>query len=304
MDLYQQLVDGLHGVSGKHPGFRAAHARGVCAEGTFRATAEAAGLSRAEHLQGGEVPVVVRFSNGSGDPHAPDGTRDGRGMAVKFRLADGSSTDLVGLTMPMFFVRTPADFLEFLAARRPDPATGAPDMAAIGAFLEKHPEALPGIQLALTLDFPASYVTCRYFGVHTFVFESPDGHRQPFRYHWEPAGGVETITEEDAKSRADRYLSDELAERLAKGPTSFALRVTLPDDGDPLDDPTQVWPDGRKQVEAGRLDVTGVVADQADADRLIFDPTRLIDGVALSDDPIVPARSGAYGVSYGHRTSN
>src|SRR3954464_7213626 len=166
-DLSEQLVDALNAVSGMHAGFRAAHARGVVTSGTFRATAEAARYTRAPHLQGNEIPVVARFSNGSGDPTAADHTRDGRGLAIKLRLPDGSSTDMVGLTMPMFFVRTPEDFLEFLAARKPDHVTGAPDMAAVGAFLEKHPETLPAVQFALTAELPASYATSTYYSVHT-----------------------------------------------------------------------------------------------------------------------------------------
>lgn len=302
MDLSEQLVEALQAVSGAHAGFRAAHARGICAEGSFRATPDAAGLSRAAHLLGDEVPVVVRFSNGSGDPHTADAARDGRGMAVRFRLADGASTDMVGLTMPMFFVRTPDDFLGFLAARRPDPATGAPDPAAILAWVQEHPETLPAIEFALSAPATASYLSCRYYGVHTFILEDATGRQQPFRYHWEPDGGVTNISDDDATARTDRYLTDELIERLASGPAGFTLWWTLPDPGDPLDDPTVVWPDGRNQLVAGRLELTGLVADQsAGCDRLIFDPTRVIDGVACSADPILPARSGAYGVSYSRR---
>jgi catalase len=302
-DLSEQLVDALNAVSGVHPDHRAAHARGVVATGTFRANNTAAKLSRAVHLQGAELPVELRFSNGSGDPTAPDHTRDGRGMAIKIRLPDGTSTDMVSLTMPIFFVRTPADFLEFLAARRPDPATGAPDMAAVGVFLEKHPETLPAVQFALSAELPASYATCTYYGVHTFVFEDADGNRQPFRYHWAPAAGVHTITDEDAVAKGERYLAEELADRLQREPVRFTLGATLPSDGDPLDDPTALWPDGREQVELGELQVTALMADEAAGDRMIWDPNRVVDGVLCSADPILAARGGAYGVSYSRRTS-
>src|SRR3954468_13401209 len=245
--ISEQLVDALNRVSGAHAGFRAAHARGVVAHGAFRANGEAGAYTRATHFQGDEIPVVARFSNGSGDPTAADHTRDGRGLAIKLRLPDGSSTDMVGLTMPMFFVRTPEDFLEFLAPRKPDPVTGAPDMAAVGAFLEKHPETLPAVQFALSADLPASYATSTYYGVHTFVLEGPDGARRPFRYHWAPAAGVHTISDEDAQARGERYLADELRERLGTGPVEFTLWWTFPDENDPLDDPTQLWPDARPQ---------------------------------------------------------
>jgi catalase len=302
-NLAEQLVDALNTASGRHPGFRAAHARGIVASGTFRATPAAAGLSRAGHLQGDEIPVVARFSNGSGDPGAADFTRDGRGLAIKFRLPDGSSTDMVGLTMPMFFVRTPEDFLGFLAARRPDPATGGPDLAAVGAWLEAHPETLPGVQFALSAELPASYATATYHGVHTFVLESADGVRQPFRYHWSPDAGVQSISDADAQARGEHYLSDEITQRLSREPIDFSLWWTLPDDNDPLDDPTQVWPEDRAQVEAGRLRITSLLADQGEGDRMIWDPNNVVDGVECSADPILAARGGAYGVSYTRRTS-
>src|SRR4051794_35173170 len=123
----QELVDALSGVYGRHDGHRAAHAKGTLCAGTFTATPEAAALSRAQHLSGEPVRAHVRFSNGSGDPAAHDGTRDGRGMAVKLYL-DGATTDFVGVTLPVFFVRSVEDFLEFNRVRRPDPATGAPNM--------------------------------------------------------------------------------------------------------------------------------------------------------------------------------
>jgi catalase len=303
-NISEQLVDALNRVSGAHAGFRAAHARGVVAHGSFRANAEAALYTRAAHFTGNEIPVVVRFSNGSGNPAAPDHTRDGRGLAIKFRLPDGSSADMVSLTVPMFFVRTPEDFLGFLAARVPDPATGAPDMAAIGAWLEAHPETLPAVQFALSAELPESYATCTYYGVHTFVFENAGGKTQPFRYHWAPAAGVHTISDEDAVAKGDRYLADELATRLQAGPVEFALWLTFPGDGDPLDDPTQLWPEGRQHVEVGSLSINELAGDQAEVDRMIWDPNRVVDGVACSDDPILHARGGAYGVSYDRRTTS
>jgi catalase len=211
---------------------------------------------------------------------------------------------MVGLTMPMFFVRTPEDFLGFLAARRPDPATGAPDLAAVGAWLETHPETVPAVQFALSAELPASYAASTYYGVHTFVLENAAGTRQPVRYHWAPDAGVQTIGDDDAKARGERYLAEELAQRLAREPVGFTLWWTFPDDGDPLDDPTQLWPPERRQVQAGRLQITQLAADQAEADRMIWDPNRVVDGFACSADPILAARGGAYGVSYSRRTSS
>jgi len=75
-------------------------------------------LTTAAHMSGESVPVTVRFSNGSGNPHAADYAQEGRGMAIKFYLPDGSRTDVVAIDQPCFFARTPEDFLEFVSAFR------------------------------------------------------------------------------------------------------------------------------------------------------------------------------------------
>src|SRR5690348_18499504 len=95
--LEVQIVDALNKAFGRHPGFRANHAKGIVVEGSFKASPEAAGLSRAALFSGGTIPVTVRFSNSTGVPNLPDGSDDANphGMAVKFHLPDGSDTDIV-----------------------------------------------------------------------------------------------------------------------------------------------------------------------------------------------------------------
>src|SRR5262245_19278128 len=134
-DLSTRLVDSLQAVYGAHPGYRAAYAKGVLCAATFTPTPDASALSRAAHLATPAVRAHVGFSNGSGDPRAPDAARDGRGMAVKYYLPDASTTDVVGLSLPAFFAGTPEDLLAFNEARRTDPSTGPPDLARIGAYL-------------------------------------------------------------------------------------------------------------------------------------------------------------------------
>ena len=88
-DLYEQIVDAANAIYGSHPHRRALHAKGLYCSGSFTATGEAAGLSRAAHLQGEAVPALVRFSNGSGNPESDDSQRDSRGMAVRLRPPGG-----------------------------------------------------------------------------------------------------------------------------------------------------------------------------------------------------------------------
>ena len=105
-DLAAHAVDAIHGVYGSHSGRRAVHAKGTLLRGTFSPTPEAASLCGAPFLAA-ETPVVVRVSNGGGNPEAPDVDLDGRGLAVKFSLPDGSTTDMVTTSLPAFIARTP-----------------------------------------------------------------------------------------------------------------------------------------------------------------------------------------------------
>src|SRR5437764_3926639 len=166
--LSEHLVDGINATYGSHAGHRAVHAKGVLCAGEFTPTDSASALSRAPHFAGPPVRTHVRFSNGSGDPTVPDGTRDARGMAVKFYLPDGGTTDIVALTLPVFFTRTPEDLIAFNRARRPDPATGQPDTEKVGAFLAEHPETVPAVTAAITHPTPASYAALAYHGIHAF----------------------------------------------------------------------------------------------------------------------------------------
>jgi catalase len=303
-DLSTQIVDALTEMHGFHAGHRAAHAKGLCCTGTFTATPAAGKLTRAAHMQGDTVPVTVRFSNGTGSPTRADGARDGRGMATKFHLPDRETTDIVALTLPMFFVRTPEDFLEFTIARKPDPETGKPDLSKVEEFVANHPEAQQAIGYSMFSMPPASYVQCRYFAIHAFKWIDAEGGQRFVKYRWEPEAGEATITDDASRALGRNYLSGELTNRLEKAPAVFDLHIQVAEEGDDPDDPTAVWPEEREVVLVGRLELTGMVADQqSDCEALIFDPTRVIDGIECSADRILHARPGAYSVSYERRTA-
>lgn len=301
-DLYERIVDALNDLYGVHPGHRAVHSKGVLCAGTFTATPAGAALTRAAHMQGEPADALVRFSNGGGDPGAPDYARDGRGMATKLTLPDGGATDVVSLTLPVFFVRTPADFLDLTRARKPDPVTGKPDMEKLGAFFAAHPEALPATQISLAAPRPESYARLEYHAIHAFRWVDADRSGRYVRYRWEPEAGVGALSDDEARTRGADYLGEELAERLAAGPVRFALHVTLGAPEDPTDDPTVAWPEEREQVVAGHLELSALAADpEAGGGVLVFDPVNVCDGIELSEDQILHARSRAYTVSVERR---
>jgi catalase len=299
----EQIVDAIHDINGRHEGTRAVHAKGVVCAGTFKAAPEAASLTKAAHMQGNPVPATVRFSNGGGDPGTKDSAKDGRGLAVKLYLEDRSRTDLVAITLPQFFVRTAEDFLEFTRARKPDPETGQPDMAKIGAFLEAHPEALPAIQYALSQPAPASYAQLEYRGIHAFNWIAADGGERWVRFSFRPLAGVAGISDEEAAERSPDYLQDEIRERIANGPVEFEMEVSIAEDADDPDDPTAPWPEERERVVVGTLRVEELDNKrERNGDVLVFDPTRVTDGIELSGDQILRVRPEAYAVSVERRS--
>jgi catalase len=305
-DLSRRLVDSINSSYGVHAGHRAAHAKGVLCAAEFTPSPSAADLSRAAHLStaGSPYRAHVRFSNGSGNPTVPDGQRDARGMAVKWYLPDGSTTDLVAISLPAFFARSPEDLLEFNAARRPDPATGAPDPAVVGAYLGAHPEALPAVEAVILHPIPASYAQLDYHALHSYWLVDADGHRRAGRFHLVTVEELQPLSDEDAAAASPDYLRDELADRLARAPVTFHLEIELAAPEDPIDDPTAVWPEARARHRLGSLSITGLAFDrERDGDILVFDPSRVTDGVECSDDPILQARSGAYSVSVSRRTT-
>jgi catalase len=297
-DVYEEIIDAANALYGSHPRHRALHAKGTWCAGTFTATPEAAELCRAPHFQGDPTPALVRFSNGSGDPESDDWQRDARGMAVRLRPSGGDEADILAVTTPAFVLRTPDDFLEFIRLRRPDPETGQPDWEKLGAFMADHPETQTAVQWTLNTEPPASFATQAYHSPHTFRLLDSDGDPTLVRYRWRPEAGEATIPDDEARALGGDYLRSELADRLAGGTVGFELKFQIPTEDDPIDDATAPWPDDREKIMAGRLEITEIVDDPESGDHIeVFDPTRVVDGIELSDDPILHARARAYSVS-------
>ena len=292
-------VDAANEVFGRHPRFRAFHAKGTLCRGSFTATPSAAQLTRAAHMQGDSVPVQARLSNGSGHPNSPDNEPDVRGLAVKFELPDGSKTDIVAQSLPWFAFHDPDGFIEFVLVQR-----RTPSMAwRFPAYLITHPWMVGALRVnAPALRVPASYATLRYYGVHAFRFVSGDGSSRYVRYEWVPAEGDQRLGLREARSRGRDFLAQEIRERLTQGPVRFALELQVAEPGDTVDDPSKRWPPERERLTAGTLELVEV-DEAADQNALVFDPARVTDGIELSDDPVLQFRPRAYSVSVERRTA-
>ena len=296
----EEAVEALNETYGRHPGYRALHAKGKLYQATFAPTVEAARLTRAAHMQGPQVDATVRFSNGSGNPGVPDNVRDVRGMAVTFHLPDGSRTDISAQSVPRFPVTTPEAFMDLIRAT----ARGAGRLWRLPMFLVRHPRAVPTLAVnAQALRPPTSYAAILYYGVHAFRWTGSGGVSRYVRYRWEPEETEPRLALLETRRRGRNYLQEELAERVRRGPVQFSLMLQLAGEGDSVDDPAAAWPDEREAVIAGTLKITGQAAWQETNGVLVFDPARLTDGIELSDDPVLRFRPRAYSVSAERRAS-
>lgn len=294
-----RLVDAMNKIFGQHPGFRANHAKGIVAEGSFTAAPEAAKLSKASLFGGAAVPVTVRFSDATGLPDVPDGSPLAipQGMSIKYRLPDGSETDMVLNALKFFPVSTGEEFLELLTAIADSPPD-APKPTKIEEFVAAHPNVAAASASTAT---PDSYADQEYYGINTFVLVNAAGQRQAVRYQMLPEKTVH-LAPDDAAKQAPDFLSAELPQRLKQGPVTFHLKAQLAAPDDNLVDPATPWPADRTVVDLGTLTIDTAVADSLEAQKaLLFLPGQVTDGIEPSDDPMISIRDGAYADSFARR---
>jgi len=300
-DLARQIFETMLKISGDRPGCRVVHAKGIVCQGTFTPSREAAALSSAAHFAGPAVPVTVRFSDAAPDPLVPDNSpfAGPRGIAIRFNLPGGKTTDIVALSHNGFAVATGE---EFLALQKSVAATDPtkPHPWPVEQFLGAHPLALKFVRESAAA--PESFATEAFFSNNTFAFVNKSGAKQVARYQILPAAGLRHLNEDEAKTKSPDFLREELKARLAKGPIQHRLLLQLPNPGDPTHDPSLVWPEDRKTIDLGTMSITSVVADSAAAEReLAYFPTNLVDGIELSDDPFPDLRSRVYLLASNHR---
>ncbi len=301
-DLAQQIAEIMSQAPSGKAHQRFIHAKGIVCQGTFDASPNAAGISRAAHLNGATVPVTVRFSDGAPDSAVADSSPDAapRGMAIRF--GTGRGTDIMAISHNGFLVGTGE---EFLALQKAIVASDAskPHPWPVEAFMASHPRALKFVQELNQV--PVSFAAESFYSNNALIFLNSKQERRAGRYQIVPVGGTQYLADAEKKTSAPNFLIEELNSRLAKGPAKFRLLLQIAEPGDQTNDGSVVWPDDRKKVELGVITISSVVPDSVTAERaLAFDPTRLVDGIELSDDPLPALRSRVYVYSVAGRTGN
>ena len=293
LSLAQQLLDALDALSGLHPGFRPAHAKGLMCSGMFTPSPEAAKLTPAAHASRPSTSVTVRYSNSTGLPTIPDNdpARSGpRGMAIRFHLAEHAHTDIVAHSTNGFPVRTGEEFLEFLRAAA---AFGAGKPEAMGAFLAAHPNAKRFVEAPKPI--PTSFTREAFFAVTSCKFTNASGVSRHGRFRIRPEAGTEYLSNEDAVVKPQNFLFDEIGQRLAKEPVKLGVFVQMAAPGDDVADASVPWPERRMEIRFGTITLTGRVDDtEPERRKIIFDPAPRVDGIDSSGDPLTQVRSDIY----------
>jgi catalase len=277
-----ELVESMHSAFGYNH-CRAVHAKGVILQGEFTPDSHAKGITKAPHLQGPGSKVTVRFSDFSGVPTIPDNDpmANPRGMAIRFELPGGASTDLVAHSFNGFPVSNTDDLRDLmLAIAASGPCAATP--TALDRFLELHPTARAFVAAQKT---PASFATISYYGVGSFKFINAKGEGHYVRYQLVPEAGEQLLTDEEREKQSANYLMEEIKARVAGAPPiRFALYAQVAEQGDRINDPSIAWPDNRKRVLLGRLEIKRLTANTADEDRrLVFNPSNVPTGIETAD---------------------
>jgi catalase len=293
-----ELVEALHTTFGSHHA-RAVHAKGILLAGVFTPDPHAAMLTRARHLQNQASVVTLRFSDFTGLPDIPDTSPSAnpRGLALKFTMPDGSTTDIVGHSFNGFPTSTSDEFRDLLLAIA---ASGhdAAKPTALDGFLASHPVAKAFLTTQRT---PASYATITYYGVNSFEFTNSRGESRYVRYQFVPEDGEQLLTPEQVAKSGPDYLSEGIKARVAKGPFRFAYYAQLAEPGDRIADPSIAWPDTRARVLLGTIEVRSLAPNAPAEDRaLAFSPTNLPEGIKPAD-PMLTFRARAYPISVKER---
>ena len=302
--IAEDVLHAFDDLNGRHPGFRPAHAKGILLAGKFTPSPDAATLTRAPHIERSSTLVSVRFSDAGGIPAVPDNDPNAnpRGMAIRFHLAEHVHTDILAHSVNGFPVRTAEEFVEFLrAVYASGRATTKP--TPIEMFLATHPAALEFVQAPKPL--PVSFFKESFYAVNAYRFVNKDGATRYGRYQIRPEGGNEYLDATAGAKQGANFLFDDVKERLAKGAVKMQIVVQVAGKEDIVDDSTVHWPQDRREIGFGTIELTNVLPnDDAEQRHIIFDPIPRVEGIEPSGDPLLEPRATIYLMSGRRRRSD
>ncbi len=298
------VSDALEYNAGSHPGYRRAHAKGLCFTGQFEANGKGARLSKAPHLRAGTYPLEGRFSIAGGNPLAPDGRNVFHSMALILDGNDGQQWRMALDHAEVFPVADVASFVDLQRASRPLPDTGKPDPQLMQAFLANHPETRAFQAYMQANPLPDAFTNGAYHSINAFRFTNAQGQERLVRWSMQPEDALAGLDKASLSRLADNAVFDKTHERLASGPARWRMILTIAGPDDITNNATIAWPADRETIEVGTLTVSAVLSEADGTCRdLVFDPTILPAGIKPSADPLLAARAAAYASSFRRRAA-
>jgi len=311
----QHLIEKLARFNRERIPERIVHARGSGAYGTFEVTADVSRWTRARFLgsAGKQTEVFVRFSTVAGGRGAPEAVRDPRGFAVKFYTEDGNY-DLTGNNTPIFFIRDPLKFPDFIHSQKPDPYTNRQEPENVWDFFSLSPEATHMFTwLFGDRGIPASFREMNGYGSHTFSWVNASGEVSWVKYHFISDQGVRCLTSSDAAELAGlnpESHNQDLLEAIERGEfPSWTVKVQVMPAADAATyhinpfDLTKVWPHGDYPLHViGKMTLNRNPENYfEDVEQAGFDPGNFVAGIGPSPDKMLQGRLFAYGDAHRYR---
>lgn len=294
---------------------RVVHAKGSGAYGTLTITHDITRYTRAKLFSevGKQTECLLRFSTVAGERGAADAERDVRGFALKCYTEEGN-WDLVGNNTPVFFVRDPYKFPDFIHTQKRDPRTNLRNPTAMWDFWSLSPESLHQITILFSdRGLPRSYRHMNGYGSHTYSFINAQNERFWVKFHFKTKQGIECLAETDAAAiiagdreshQRDLYDAIERSECpqwrvcVQVMPEGDAERVAY----DPFD-LTKVWPHAEYPlIDVGTLELNRNPENYfAEVEQSTFSPANMVPGIGPSPDRMLQFRIVSYADAHRHR---
>jgi len=294
---------------------RVVHAKGAGAHGYFEVLADVTKFTRAKFLSkvGERTEVFVRFSTVGGEKGSADAERDPRGFAVKFYTEEGNY-DMTGNNTPVFFIRDPLKFPDFIHTQKRHPASNLKDPNMFWDFLSLTPESIHQVTILFSdRGTPATYRHMNGYSSHTFKWYNADGQYFWVKYHFKTDQGVRNLTRQEAetlKGEDPDHATRDLCEAIERGDyPSWILEMQIITPEQAADyrfdifDITKVWPHGDvPPIKVGKLVLNRNPENYfAEVEQAAFSPGNLVPGIAPSPDKMLQARLFSYHDTHLHR---
>ncbi|MCY4395194.1 MAG: catalase [Rhodospirillaceae bacterium] len=310
-----QLIEKLAHQNRERIPERVVHAKGWGAFGTLRITNDISCYTRAEIFAGAgrETPLLVRFSTVAGELGAADAERDVRGFAIKFYTEEGN-WDLVGNNTPVFFIRDPLKFPDFIRTQKRHPKTNLRSPAAMWDFWSLSPESLHQITILMSdRGLPTAPMYMNGYGSHTFSFWNPSGERFWVKFHFKTRQGHRHHTNAEAAGvigQSRESYQEALYGVIERGEfPAWTMYVQVMPERDAEKTPynpfdlTKVWPHADYPlIEVGELVLNRNPENYfADIEQAAFSPSNVVPGIGFSPDKVLQARIFAYADAHRYR---